>query len=382
MAITGTGTSTIRKRDLSDQKSVAVSFKNLRFMHKAAAGETGISVSNLTQPSVAEVGSFTNPSTADILAANLTFVRDNIEIISSSKGVLAPYQSFTVATNSQINWVGFTTDVDEIFTVTVKDVPRSGLRVVDATPINTTGVLSSGLTTFNVGTSFEVGKYISTQIGAVIVFVDGVQQFRNTGNSSTTLDGNYYEVPVLGGLGSQIEFNTPVGFDRNILVVSNGMLVEKPELSQIAEIERVQGQLDALTPTVAALAGVPESDFTAAPTNIDLKQFGDRLAAAERYRVISSAYTASGPTDLILADTSGGAFTIDLPAVADARVGDRIVIIDMTDSFGTNTLTVGLNGHTAIDGTGSDFTMSTDGIGIELVFCGSGVGPTWRVGTR
>lgn len=57
--------------------------------------------------------------------------------------------------------------------------------------------------------------------------------------------------------------------------------MEKPQASQLAEIERLQGQLDAIVTTVADLAGVPETDFRAAPNNVDLKVFGDRVLALE-----------------------------------------------------------------------------------------------------
>ena len=79
-----------------------------------------------------------------------------------------------------------------------------------------------------------------------------------------------------------IRFNDAAsGQADSIIVVSVGSLVEKPTASQLQEIEKVQGQIDALVPTVAQLAGVDETDFQAAPNNVDLKQFGDRVINLE-----------------------------------------------------------------------------------------------------
>jgi hypothetical protein len=48
-----------------------------------------------------------------------------------------------------------------------------------------------------------------------------------------------------------------------------------------AMIENVQGQIDQIVPTVAALAGVPEANFQISPNSVDLKQFGDKVMAQE-----------------------------------------------------------------------------------------------------
>ena len=62
---------------------------------------------------------------------------------------------------------------------------------MDANPLISTGVLVTGATEYNVGQAFEIGKYISQQVGAVTVFIDGQQQYRNPANG--TSGGNYQE---------------------------------------------------------------------------------------------------------------------------------------------------------------------------------------------
>ena len=54
----------------------------------------------------------------------------------------------------------------------------------------------------------------------------------------------------------------------------------------------------------------------------------------------TSNYTASDG-DNLFADTSGGAFTITLPA--SPSIGNQVKIIDAEGTFGTNNLTVGRN---------------------------------------
>ena len=375
MSLSGTGALSIRKRDLSTQKSVAVGFKELVFAHKALAGETGISVGSLTVPLASEMPGFVQPSFTDITAANMRFFRDNVEVISSSKGQLIDRLSYDVASSTQINFVGFTADASEIFVVKIREVARTGLRVVDANPIIATGIVLAGSTDFNVGTPFEVGKYINAQVGAVTVYVDGVQQYRNPANG--TSGGNYQEIAASNdGLGTIISLNSTTGFDRNLTVISTGLMVEKPELSQLAEIESSQGQIDAMIPTLALLAGVAETEFQAAPNNINLKQFGDRVVRLETYRSVATgsplaARTANSPVDRVLFDTTSGGGTLVLPLTPS--IGTWVEIWDPVGIWGTNTMTIDRNGE-LIEGVAADFTVSTDNVKLKFVYVSSARG--------
>ena len=74
----------------------------------------------------------------------------------------------------------------------------------------------------------------------------------------------------------------------------------------------------------------------------------------------------------VLANTSGGAFTVTLPASPSA--GAQVIVADSGDAFGTNNLTVARNGET-IDGTAADFVLDITGVSVQFVYNGS----TWRV---
>jgi len=75
--------------------------------------------------------------------------------------------------------------------------------------------------------------------------------------------------------------------------------------------------------------------------------------------------------DRLLIDTSGGSFTITLPATPST--GHSIRLAD-AGSFGTNNLTIARNGST-IEGFSEDLVIDIDGVSVELIYDGS----TWEV---
>ena len=278
MSLTSKSTLSLKKKDVQQQKKAGTAYRRLVFAHKASAGETGVTFTSLTQPSEMAALGFTNPSSSDILAANILFYKKNLTVISSARGVLMQDLSYTIPTSSRIEFQGFTTLQDEIFTCLLETGVRDGLNIVDASPIIATGELAIGDTDFNVGVPFEVNKYNTQQVGAVLVFRDGVVQFRNPSNGTT--GGNYQEVDN-GGLATLIRFNEAPVSEASQIVVWGNLMSERPDGSMMAAIESIAGQLDQMIPTLAALAGVPTTTFQAQPNNQDLKAFGDRVEALE-----------------------------------------------------------------------------------------------------
>ena len=78
--------------------------------------------------------------------------------------------------------------------------------------------------------------------------------------------------------------------------------------------------------------------------------------------------------DQILADTSGAAFALTLPAAP--TVGDAIAIEDAKESFGANNLTVAYNGN-PIESTSANAVYSTSGMRLYFVWIGGSIG--WRL---
>ena len=75
--------------------------------------------------------------------------------------------------------------------------------------------------------------------------------------------------------------------------------------------------------------------------------------------------------DQIIADTSGGAFTITLPATPS--LGDVVIITD-GGNFATTNLTVGRN-SSLIQDLAEDLTINLQGVTVQLIYSGT----TWKV---
>jgi hypothetical protein len=89
------------------------------------------------------------------------------------------------------------------------------------------------------------------------------------------------------------------------------------------------------------------------------------------YEVKTANYTAADKEG-ILADTSGGAFTVTLPATP--ATGAQVIVADPTGDWDTNNLTIGRNGKT-ISGVAQDLVCDISGASVQLVYDGT----TWAV---
>jgi hypothetical protein len=89
------------------------------------------------------------------------------------------------------------------------------------------------------------------------------------------------------------------------------------------------------------------------------------------YEVKTANYTAADKEG-ILADTSGGAFTVTLPATP--ATGAQVIVADPTGDWGTNNLTIGRNGET-ISGVAQDLVCDISGVSVQVVYDGT----TWAV---
>ena len=91
------------------------------------------------------------------------------------------------------------------------------------------------------------------------------------------------------------------------------------------------------------------------------------------YTVVSSARTLEA-ADLIAADTSGGAFTLTLPANPSA--GDAVDIFDYSETFDTNPLTIARNGQ-PIESLAENLICNVEGAYFTMIYTGATRG--WQI---
>ena len=91
--------------------------------------------------------------------------------------------------------------------------------------------------------------------------------------------------------------------------------------------------------------------------------------------VVKTANYTTFDLEGVLADTSGGAFTVTLPATPAA--GAQVVIADSGNAWGTNNLTIGRNGST-IANVAENLVCNITGVSVQLVYDGT----TWEVYTQ
>jgi hypothetical protein len=88
--------------------------------------------------------------------------------------------------------------------------------------------------------------------------------------------------------------------------------------------------------------------------------------------VVKTANYTTQDKEGVLADTSGGAFTVTLPATP--ATGAQVVVADSGSFWGTNNLTVGRNGS-LIGGLAQDLICDITGASVQFVYDGA----SWEV---
>lgn len=91
------------------------------------------------------------------------------------------------------------------------------------------------------------------------------------------------------------------------------------------------------------------------------------------WTIKTTTYTAVAG-DAIMANTTGGAFTITLPATPAAN--DIVRISDYAGTFGTNNLTIGRN-SSKIMGLSEDMTVSVSNVSFSLTYIDASQG--WKI---
>lgn len=229
--------------------------------------------------------------------------------------------------------------------------------VLSATSVTSTGAVQGTVVTATTNfagniTGNVTGNSAGTHTGAVTGNVTG--NITGTGSSSlTTLATTNL---TAGGLA----YPTADGAALTVLSTDGS-----GTLSFIS----VSGAYDLATEAEAE-AGTETGGKIFSPLRV--KQAIDALAVGGVTYVAKTATYTTQNMEGVLADTSGGAFTVNLPA--SPSTGDQVIIADSGGVFGTNNLTTGRNSST-INGTAADLVLNIDGVSVQFVYDGS----TWEV---
>lgn len=193
---------------------------------------------------------------------------------------------------------------------------------------------------------------VDTTLGNVIITLPttpvdktriGVQMVKQSGTNTVTINAG----------GSDV-FNVASGATSKVI----SYLFEDVELqySSSAGIWYVIGDRDGVLHGAGAESVTGVKTFNAGP-----------VWGTQTYTGGTTLTDGSAP--LVLANTTSGAFTINLPATPTA--GSWFTFADLNTQWGTNNLTIGRNGKN-IDGAASNLVLGASGSAVTLTYDGTG----------
>jgi hypothetical protein len=283
MSITGQEDISYSKKELKESRAGSINTtKTLIFKHQASEGDLVIDTTALVAPSDALANGFVqdNPS-----AVNLLVNKKNLKIHSSRGIWLQLYEDFIVTGQNTIQLIGNIADLggaleNEVFTIYAVPVQSNATITTDHKKQYQEYILADGQTVLNLGREYEVGRNITSQLGAIRVFRNGVgPQLRNVDNvaADPLADGNYQEIDAGNGLGTTIEFNVAPSGQDDVIVVEFG-LEYAGDFSLVGDIQALYGSVLKLAEDVKDLGPYDITRYlTANPSEVERRAFGDHV---------------------------------------------------------------------------------------------------------
>jgi hypothetical protein len=211
---------------------------------------------------------------------------------------------------------------------------------------------------------------LARAVGTGGVLEDGEIQAAQVSGLATVASTNSYTdlinkptIPSVAGLASETYVNTQI---NNLIDGAPGTLNTLKEIAD--QLSTDQSAVGALTAVVNSKAST--ASLAAVATSGSYTDLINKPAGGTTYLKKTANYTAAD-RDGIIADTSGGVFTVFLPATP--TLGMQVAIVD-GHNWGANSLTVGRNGST-IEGLAEDLTLDIAGVSVQLIYDGA----TWEV---
>ena len=205
-----------------------------------------------------------------------------------------------------------------------------------------------------------------------LVYFDGVAT--NTG----VYDAGFGAGTTPGGSNTQVQYNNSGSFGGDadlVWTAGTGLIINSQKELRLADSDdsayigmksaaTVSGSYTITWP--AAVAG--GNGYVLKSTTGGVLSWAEESAGGTSWQAIkTSTYTASAGEG-VFANTTSGAFTVNLPS--SPTLGDEVSIVDYAGTFDTNNLTVGRNSQ-PIMGTAADLTVSIERAGLTLVYVDS-----------
>ena len=134
--------------------------------------------------------------------------------------------------------------------------------------------------------------------------------------------------------------------------------------STAAELNIIDGDTSATSTTVADADRVVLND-AGTMVQVAMTDIKDYIGGGTSWQAVKTGNFTAAAGQGVFCNTSGGAFTLTLPA---GTIGDEVSFLDYAGTFDSNNLTIAANGSEKIHGSTDDLTVSTERAANTLVF--------------
>ena len=258
-----------------------------------------------------------------------------------------------------------TTGAGETYTCNTLGTIVFGTTDITFAQISSAQIYSAGTGLTLTGTTFSLTAPVTVALGGTGA-TDAATALSNLGaypaSNPSGYTSNAGTVTTVGGTG------TVNGITLTGSVTSSGNLTLGGTLSNVDLSSQITGTLGVANGGTGVTSPGTSGNVLTSNGTIWVSSAPTSITYTA---VKTSNYTAAA-SEGVQTSTSGGAFTVTLPATP--AVGAQVVVVDTSNSWATNNLTVGRNGST-IEGLSEDLVCNISGVSVQLVYSGT----TWNV---